>query len=405
MATSYTNVLSAEDINYLNQLPEVLEAKSKLDNTASGKIYFSVNLTESIRNALTSRFALDLSGISTIPMRWIKGDTAPHVDVGTSKFDQTYLVYLNSSPGELVVDNTEYPILENTGYTFNEGLSHTTHNTGAMPRLMIGPMSEQAFAVGNPAVYYFPTLADALAGNFGTIYGFNSVVSPTLFVVGDTTSGTNGGFTSWRISPNSPGLSSKIPVYPNGSTLLNGYDYYLYPSDPCFLEGTTILCQVDGEDKYIPVEQMKAGTLVKTSRDGYKKVEIIGKGTLHNPGTDERLENRLYKCSPAKYPELKNDLFITGCHSILVNSITDLQREKTMQMLNDIFVTDKKYRLMACIDERAEPWASEGVYTIWHFALESAQLTGNYGVYANGGLLVETASLRTMKIRTNMTLV
>ena len=147
------------------------------------------------------------------------------------------------------------------------------------------------------------------------------------------------------------------------------------------------------------------GTLVKTSRDGYKKVEVIGKGTIQNSGTEERLQDRLYKCSQSKYPELKDDLFITGCHSILVDSITDIQREEIEKQFNRIYVTDKKYRLMACIDERAEPWASEGTYTIWHFALENADIYMNYGVYANGGLLVETASLRLMNTLSNMTLV
>jgi len=404
MATSYTDILSTEDINYLNQLPEVLLAKSKLDNTTSGKIYFSVNLTDSIRNALVSRFGLMLSNITTIPMRWIKGDTAPHVDVGQSNFERTYLVYLNSSPGELVVDNTDYPIHENTGYTFNEGLSHTTRNTGTDPRLMIGPMSEQAFAVGFSGITYYPTEADALAGT--NPLGNLSIIVPDPLIVGDTTSGSNGGFTTWKIASNSTGPSSQIPVYANGDILVNdGYPYFLYPHAPCFLEGSTILCQVDGKDTYIPVEQLKAGTLVKTSRNGYKKVEIIGKGTIHNPGTTERIQDRLYKCMPSKYPELKNDLFITGCHSILVDSITDAQREKTFSILGDIFVTDKKYRLMAVVDERAEPWLSEGTYTIWHFALESEHEIGNYGVYANGGLLVETASLRTMKNLSNMTLV
>jgi hypothetical protein len=42
--------------------------------------------------------------------------------------------------------------------------------------------------------------------------------------------------------------------------------------------------------------------LVKTSRDGYKKVVAIGKGVLENPDNDERTENRLYKCTPANYP-------------------------------------------------------------------------------------------------------
>jgi hypothetical protein len=279
---------------------------------------------------------------------------------------------------------------------------------------MIGPMSEQAFAVGTPSLYYFPTYADAygdgIRPNYGSEFGYTSEYSPTLFVVGSINpppygAGTNGGFTTWRIAPSSAGASPQNRVYSNGDTLLNNNNgwYFLYPSNPCFLEGSTILCQVDGKDTYIPVEQLKAGTLVKTSLDGYKKVEIIGKGTIHNPGTTERIQDRLYKCTPSKYPELKDDLFITGCHSILVDSITDLERENTTKYLGGIYVTDKKYRLMACVDERAEPWVSEGTYNIWHFALESEHEVGNYGVYANGGLLVETCSLRFMKTHSNMT--
>ena len=59
---------------------------------------------------------------------------------------------------------------------------------------------------------------------------------------------------------------------------------------------------------------------------------------------------------------------------------------------------------MACVDERAEPWAAEGNYTIWHFALEHADDGMNYGVYANGGLLVETCSIRTLKNKSNFTI-
>jgi hypothetical protein len=181
--------------------------------------------------------------------------------------------------------------------------------------------------------------------------------------------------------------------------------YHLYPAIPCFLEGTTILCQVDGKEAYIPIEQLRTGTLVKTSRDGYKPVAAIGKGTIQNPGTDERIEDRLYTCCTEKYPELKEDLFLTGCHSILVDSITDAQRAETIKHLGKIFVTDRKYRLMACVDERAEPWKSEGTYPIWHFALESEDDGINFGVYANGGLLVETCAIRTLKGRSNFTLV
>jgi hypothetical protein len=67
-------------------------------------------------------------------------------------------------------------------------------------------------------------------------------------------------------------------------------------------------------------------------------------------------------------------------------------------------VTDKKYRLMACLDDRTEPYEVEGVHNIWHFALEHEDHKMNYGVYANG-LLVETTSIRMMHQLSGMELV
>ena len=177
----------------------------------------------------------------------------------------------------------------------------------------------------------------------------------------------------------------------------------MYPAAPCFLEGSKILCLVADEETYVPIEELKKGMLVKTYHDSYKKVELIGKGTLYNPGTVERTETRLYKCTKENYPTLLEDLVITGCHSILVKDLTAEQREKTIQHLGRIFVTDNHYRLTAYVDERAEPWASEGTHTIWHFALEHTDEAMNYGVYANG-LLVESCSLKFLKHKSNMSL-
>jgi len=394
MTSFLSNVLTVEELHYLNNLPEVLTAKASLDSRPSGMVYFSVTLTDSIRATLQSRFGLDLSPYSSIPMRWIKGDTRPHVDSGASNFQNTYLLYLNDSPGELIVDSQSYPIQANTGVVFNEGLSHETNNTEGVPRLLIGPMNELAEPVGIGLGYY-PTEADALA--YTNALGYSGT-----FTVGD--GGPFGGYTSWRLASNSNGTSPQNVIYVNGDTLIADGSYYLYPSAPCFLEGTTILCQVEGVEKYVPVQELAIGTLVKTSLDGYKPVVLVGKGIIQNPGTDERTENRLYKCSPSKYPQLTEDLYITGCHSILEFPLTDKQKEDTIKHLGKLFVTDKKYRLMACVDERAEPWNSEGAYTIWHFALENKDERMNYGVYANGGLLVETCPITTLKNKSNMTL-
>jgi hypothetical protein len=402
MASIYTDVLSSEELHYLNNLPEVLAAKASLDSRAM--VYFSVAVTDSIRATLESRFGLRLS-TDSLPMRWIKGDTAPHIDRGASTFENTYLLYLNSSPGELVVDSQAYPIEVNTGFVFNEGLSHETQGTQGIARLLLGPMNEFAEPVGGgPGVYYYSTEAAANTAETGNAIANNAF---SVYTIGTNINGSLGPYTSWRIASSSTGPSSQSVVYVNGNVLDASGDtafYFLYPAAPCFLEGSKILCQVEGIEKYIPVEELKKGTLVKTSLDGYKSVVLLGKGSLQNPGTDERTENRLYKCSPSNYPDLKEDLYITGCHSILEFPITDKQKEDTIKHLGKLFVTDKKYRLMACVDERAAPWASEGNYTIWHFALENADDGMNYGVYANG-LLVETCSIRALKNKSNMSFI
>jgi hypothetical protein len=391
MASTFPNVFSSEELEWILRLPEVAAAREQVETTT--KVYFTIPLTETIRTALSTRFNLSLPAtVSEIPMRWMKGDTAGHVDSGRSKFQYTSLVYLTSSDGSLIVGDSEYPIEANTGCRFSEGLLHETVGTGTTPRLLLGPMNEFAEPVG-VVVAYYPTEADALAYT-------NLIGNGVGFTVE-----TQGGFSSWRLASNSTGTSSQALVYVTGDVLNSDGNYYLYPSNPCFLEGTKVLCNVNGFDKYLPIETLKPGTLVKTSVSGYKKVELVGKGTLENPGDMRRTENRLYKCCTEKYPELKEDLYITGCHSILVDTLSKEQLDATLKHLGNIFITEKKYRLMACIDERAEPWMSEGSYPIWHLALENADDKMNYGVYVNGGLLVETTSINFLKNKSNMTLV
>jgi hypothetical protein len=163
------------------------------------------------------------------------------------------------------------------------------------------------------------------------------------------------------------------------------------PSPPviCFKEDSKILCIKNNKEQEIPIQDIKRGTLVKTLRNGFVPVKIVGKSTVYNSGNNERIKDRLYKLSKSKYPELNEDLYVTGCHSILVDSITVAQRSKIENILGKIYVTDKKYRLLTCVDERAEPYEEEGTFNIYHLALESEENNKNYGIYANG-LLVES---------------
>lgn len=208
------------------------------------------------------------------------------------------------------------------------------------------------------------------------------------------------------------GLEGLIPTADNSGYILiscnnNKIFKLTLPAPPCFLEGTRILCKLnmnDSKDYYVPIEQLRKGTLVKTSRDGYKKIVYIGKKNIENSDNDERTENRLYKLTPANYPKLKEDLYITGHHSVLVDSLTEEQKEETIKYVGYVYSTDGKARLMARVDDRAIPWQSAGSYTIWHFALETTDVYKNFGVYANGGLLVETCCIKLLRDESNMTL-
>jgi hypothetical protein len=146
---SFTNVLDDEEIASLVSLDEVKVAKQKIDQQQRGSVYFSIQATPTLRAALQETFGLDLAEANSVPMRWIKGDTAAHVDVGPRSFENTYLLYLTDNEGSLLVEGEDYPINKGTAYKFPESLRHETIGTGSEPRLLVGPMSEEGFAVGS----------------------------------------------------------------------------------------------------------------------------------------------------------------------------------------------------------------------------------------------------------------
>jgi hypothetical protein len=241
-----------------------------------------------------------------------------------------------------------------------------------------------------------------------------------LWIAGKTINGNSPSLVQVDTTTNT--ILNTIPLFtaPFASNIssIDIYNEYLWMTDtansavlkmkiyiPCFREGTKILCFTSQmKEEYVPVQNIRKGDLVKTSLNGFVPVSMIGKSVISNPGGNERIKNRLYKCAKSKYPELFEDLYITGCHSILVNNLSETQREKTMESLGDIFITDRKYRLMAYLDERSESYTEMGKYTIWHFALENDDYFMNYGVYANG-LLVESTSKRYMKELSGMKLI
>ena len=224
-----------------------------------------------------------------------------------------------------------------------------------------------------------------LCTSLNLVYFLQPLTLPTIgtFAFGDISTPSEGKYyaTVTDTTPIDP------PVFTSISTIDTPPTEY-----PCFLEGTKILCFENNEEVYRHIESLRKGDLVKTIYNGYMPICAIGTTALYNPGNDYRVVNRLYKCSREKYPTLFEDLYITGCHSILVPSMTDDQWENTKAVNGTIFVTDNHFRLIACADEKAEPFNKEGFMNIYHIALDHHDICMNYGIYANG-LLVESCSI------------
>ena len=224
---------------------------------------------------------------------------------------------------------------------------------------------------------------------------FNGTTIPTLGISSFSFIGSNS--TAYYQYGTSQADITRLKNY----GFFTNYEEVNTPIIICFKENTKILTN----NGYRPIQELKKGDLVKTLRDGFKPITMIGKRDVYHPASKERIKDQLYKCSQSEYPEIFEPLIITGCHSILVDDFeNEEQREKMLELHGDIYITDNKYRLAACIDTRTSVYETPGNYTIYHFALEHHDNLMNYGIYANG-LLVETCSERNLTELSNMALI
>jgi len=257
MATCYK--LSDIDVDFILNLPEVVKAKESIDKQMSGSVYFSIGLTPSMRKTLYENLHLDFSNIDTVPMRWIKGDTRPHIDKGTHSFDTTYLAYLTDSPGNLIVGGDSYPIAKGCGYVFDENVSHETIGTGSAPRLLLGPMSERGFAVG-----VITTTIDA-NGETETIYFRYSAGEGISYKINNTSYGVSFPVTIINTNP-----SYTLKVLFETDMTINNNNYYFICGSTNIQFGSESL-NTDGSRPVITI-----------SIDNYDG--LISNGDENNPG-------------------------------------------------------------------------------------------------------------------------
>jgi hypothetical protein len=257
--------------------------------------------------------------------------------------------------------------------------------------------SSLSIGVGNTV---FTSLNAILTSPSNTITLSNIEVamdgSSLTFTIPANTSSPPGTYNLEIVYETNPGIGTGNPVA-NPYNLISDYQFIISAAPPiCFKENTKILCYGGEKDVEVNIQDLKRDMLVKTLCNRYLPVNVLGKNKCYNPKTPERIKDRLYKLRKEKYPELKEDLIVTGSHSILVDHITDEQRSKINKHLGRVYVTDNKYRLMTCVDERSEVYKEEcGEIDVYHVALGSDE-SRNYGIYANG-LLVESCFINRVK--------
>ena len=420
-----SRLLSSDEVGRLTDHDMVRRARQELDRHERGQKTFHGEIPDDIRLKLSESFGVELG--MNLPMRWIRGDSMMHRDHAWDhqSFQNTYLVYLSDSDGVFHVGGEEHPIRCGDGYCFHEGISHGTIGARG-DRLILGPFNERSVAVGFPpgikytdgVTFYVQPVVE---GTLLSVEQINAVISedpPFIIPSGQQQIGwmynLDQSYSTSVPSNLTQLINGAIPIdgniYPINSTYnadTTGNDnggIVLFPvygngDVPCFKEGTRILVfdETTQSDVYKPIETLRVNDRVKTYRHtDYKEIAMIGRTTIHNPDNKERIKNRLYRLSKDVYPDLIDDVYITGSHAILVDDITPQQRADIIHHFERIYVTENKYRLMACVDERAEPWEKDGLFNIYHFALDDPNERRNFGVYANG-LLVETTSTWSFK--------
>jgi hypothetical protein len=162
----------------------------------------------------------------------------------------------------------------------------------------------------------------------------------------------------------------------------------------CFKEGTKIMCRTPDCDRYIPIEQLDDHVYVKTYKHGYKRVKFLLQSKLIN--TDKRTINKLYVMKKTNENKLIEDLYVTGSHALLVDTLDESTSLKMDKLINNLDIDyerriDDKEKLIACFDKRFKEHNELGLFNIYHLVLENDDNEyTNYGIYANGILAEST---------------
>ena len=164
---------------------------------------------------------------------------------------------------------------------------------------------------------------------------------------------------------------------------------------PCYSKGTKILCLINNDYKYVPIEDLKSGDIVKTYLHGDKEIIYVGQGKFKN--NTNNFTECMYKMKKSSNSSLIEDLIVTGYHSVLVD---DLGKYKDInnKLFNKEPKLDDKYLLLASVSEDFIKMMDKNEYIYYHICLENEDDNKHYGIWTNG-ILSETISKKLFMLK------
>jgi hypothetical protein len=143
MSVRALDLLTAEEVDTVLSINAETLATQR--STSGAKVRFGVTVPGAVRDKLSASFGFPVR--NPVPAQLARGETTRHVDVGEDAFENTHLVYLTDSAGELEIEGERFPIAAGRGYVFGQGLAHgTVGATGE--RFSLGPFNEHEKFVG-----------------------------------------------------------------------------------------------------------------------------------------------------------------------------------------------------------------------------------------------------------------
>lgn len=181
------------------------------------------------------------------------------------------------------------------------------------------------------------------------------------------------------------------------TTYSETYKILLYELDVTFAPVNPIICM--GENTLItifeknceierPVKLLNEGDLVKTEANEYVPIKHIYKSHVYNVKNEkgQRKKDKLYLFEQKDFPELKQDLIVTGGHPILVNKLSnnEIDRLRKFRLHDRDQRVEENIVLIAFLSDKARDFTTEGLYPIYNLVLEKVNGKDRHPIRING---------------------